>query len=245
MGPGRDARRAQLAVGHRVQLVPNARLRQGYGGFWISYRHPRGGCGAEVAKPLSGGVRDSLLYRLHNLRLGNLAPAQVGVNISSEDASGLWWWSFGVLPFALILAHTAPPSHRLCGPYGNLGGDGSAEILEPGFLALPTVSLHPPETVCVQPRPTDPGPGLIWAYRKCDPRAVALYVALFSWWVILQAFAWDFGRSLIELDLSPIGAQLLSGCSGPPAGAPHGCALQVLWERNLAGVLLPLNTTTP
>ena len=35
-------------------------------------------------------------------------------------------------------------------------------------------------------------PGFAWAYRKRSAGALALYVPLIAWWVILQPFAWRF-----------------------------------------------------
>ena len=106
-------------------------------------------------------------------------------HIEAHYPDGVWWWAVGVLPFALcldsLLCHLLFVA--LMALWAGMEVLGFV-YLSPWFLfgwwqwpngaySLPLLAL----------------PGLLWAYRKGSPVAVGLYVALLSWWLILQAFA--------------------------------------------------------
>jgi len=157
-------------------------------------------------------------------------------NISSEDAGGFWWWALGVLPFALIL-DTLLLHIVFVALMAIWAGTEVLNYSNLGFWLFRRFPYIPDGAFSLVPLSA---PGLIWAYKKRDPRAVALYVALFTWWVILQAFAWNFGRSSIEF-IGAVGALLLLAAQAHRPESPMAVPYRLYGSGILAGVLLPLS----
>jgi uncharacterized membrane protein len=109
-------------------------------------------------------------------------------HINAGDADAFWWWSLGVLPFALcldtLLMHALLVA--LLALYAGYAVSGS--VFHGGgwlpLLGLPANGAYGVLLLSL--------PGLLWAYRKNSPMTVALYAPLLAWWVILQPFAWHF-----------------------------------------------------
>lgn len=156
--------------------------------------------------------------------------------ISADDASGFWWWAIGVLPFALVLDTLL--IHLLFAVLMAIWA--GTEVLGYSDLGFWFFGHHPSIPDCAASLVPLAAPGLIWAYRKGDPRAVGLYVALFTWWVILQAFAWRFGASSIEF-IGAVGALLLLAAQAHRAGSPMAVPYRVYGVSLLAGALIPLS----
>ena len=157
-------------------------------------------------------------------------------NISSEDASGFWWWAIGVLPFALVL-DTLLLHFLFVALMAIWAGTEVLRYWDLGFWLFGRLPHFPNFAISLLPLAA---PGLIWAYRKRDPRAVALYVALFTWWVILQAFAWSFGASSIEF-IGAVGALLLLAAQAHAPGSSMAVPYRLYGVSLLAGALIPLS----
>ncbi|MEI7699937.1 MAG: DUF2157 domain-containing protein [Planctomycetia bacterium] len=108
-------------------------------------------------------------------------------NLNAHYPDGIWWWSLGVLPFALcmdtLVLHILLASLLAiwCGMeilgfrdiglwfFGrwNFGINGAYSLLLFALL------------------------GLQWAYRRGSVAAVGIYVPLLAWWMVLQPVAWQ------------------------------------------------------
>jgi uncharacterized membrane protein/uncharacterized membrane-anchored protein len=114
-------------------------------------------------------------------------------HLDAHYPDGVFWWAVGVLPFALVLdsllihfllvALLAQWVHMEMVGFMHLRPWWAMNLLPNGAWALPVFAA----------------PGLLWAYRRPSPTAVGLYVALFAWWVVLQAFVWRFGMSPLSI----------------------------------------------
>jgi uncharacterized membrane protein len=100
-------------------------------------------------------------------------------HITSSNYDAFWWWAVGVLPFALLLDTVL--LHLLFSGLLALWVGFEVLSLERLFWGMPSGGYSLPLLAA---------PGLWWAYRKKLPMAVAIYVALFAWWVVLQPIAW-------------------------------------------------------
>ena len=157
-------------------------------------------------------------------------------NISAEDASGFWWWALGVLPFALVL-DTLLLHLLFVALMAIWAGTEVLNFSNLGFWLFGRFPYFPDGAYSLIPLAA---PGLIWAYRKSDPRAVALYVALLTWWVILQAFAWRFGTSSIEF-IGAVGTLLLLAAQAHRPGSSMALPYRLYGVCLLAGALIPLS----
>ncbi|MCU0707578.1 MAG: DUF2157 domain-containing protein [Pirellula sp.] len=126
-------------------------------------------------------------------------------NLNVHFPAGFWWWSLGVLPFAICME--TPLLHALLATL--LAIWCGTEILDPvhsgsrrfaswanlpaGAYTLPILAL----------------PGLLWGYRKGSMIAVTLYVTLLAWWLSLQPISWEVGTASIYL-LGWIGGLMLA-----------------------------------
>lgn len=157
-------------------------------------------------------------------------------NINSDDASGFWWWALGVLPFALVL-DTLLLHLVFVALMATWAGWEVLSYSNLGFWLFRRFPILPDFASSLVPLAA---PGLLWAYRKRDPRAVALYVALYTWWVILQPFAWGFESSSIEF-IGAVGALLLIAAQAHAAGSPMALPYRFHGVALLAGALIPLS----
>ena len=82
-------------------------------------------------------------------------------------------------------------------------------------------------------------PGMLWAYRKRSPLAIALYVPLAVWWVVLQPVAWHATEQSVYV-VGAVGAALLLLAEAHRPGDPMGVPFRFWGTAVSAGVLVPL-----
>ncbi|MES2792009.1 MAG: GDYXXLXY domain-containing protein, partial [Planctomycetota bacterium] len=84
-------------------------------------------------------------------------------------------------------------------------------------------------------------PGLAWAYQRKSPMAVALYVALLTWWTVLQAFALRLdSRSLFWI--GNVGAILILFAEAHRPRDPRGVPYRFWGVLMVSGILLALGS---
>ena len=83
-------------------------------------------------------------------------------------------------------------------------------------------------------------PGFAWAYRKRSAGAVALYVPLVAWWVILQPFAWRFEVNPVYF-IGAVGGLLLLAAEAHRDGSPMAIPYRFYGAALIAGALVPLS----
>ena len=83
-------------------------------------------------------------------------------------------------------------------------------------------------------------PGFAWAYRKGSDKALALYVPLVAWWVVLQPFAWRFAMTPIYF-MGAVGGLLLLAAEAHRPGSRMAVPYRVYGVLLTAGVLVPLS----
>lgn len=158
-------------------------------------------------------------------------------HLDAHYPDGVFWWAVGVLPFALVLDSllihllfvaliTIWAGMEVLG-FMHLRPWWAWELLPNGAWALPVLAA----------------PGLVWAYRRSSPVAVGLYVALFAWWVVLQAFAWRFGLSPLSVFwISGVGAILLIVAEIHRPGDPMAIPYRLWGALLTAGALIPMSS---
>jgi uncharacterized membrane protein len=159
-------------------------------------------------------------------------------HLNAHYPDGFWVWALGVLPFALALDTLL--LHALL--IAILAIWVGTEILDPspfafarwffgllGWPGLPNGAYTLPLLAV---------PGLLWSYRKGSPFTAGLYVALLTWWTVLQPFAWDWKTNPIFFIVSLGGLLMVLSeihRSGSPFAIPY----------RFCGVLLTLGTLIP
>ncbi|HET6838002.1 MAG TPA: DUF2157 domain-containing protein [Gemmatimonadales bacterium] len=157
-------------------------------------------------------------------------------HIQAHYPDGIWWWAVGVLPFALALETRL--LHALfvglmafwAGQevlnFGHLGGwlFGRWDFLPNGAYSLPLLAF----------------PGIVWAYRKQSVKTLALYVPLFAWWTVLQAFAWKLGSNPFYF-VGSVGALLLVVAEAHAVGSRFAIPYRRYGALLVGGVLAPLS----
>ncbi len=87
--------------------------------------------------------------------------------------------------------------------------------------------------------------GLVWCYRKPNAHGVALYAALLTWWIVLQAFRWGdyyWGWELAGVYFVAVtGPLLLIAGENHRPGDPAARPWQVFGALLTAGSLIPLS----
>lgn len=158
-------------------------------------------------------------------------------HLDAHYPDGVFWWAVGVLPFALVLdslmihllfvwllatwAGMETLGFMHFRPWWAWG------LLPNGAWALPVLAA----------------PGLVWAYRRSSPTAVGLYVALFAWWMVLQAFAWRFGLSPLSVFwIGGVGALLLIVAESHRPGDPMAVPYRLWGTLLAAGALIPMSS---
>lgn len=157
-------------------------------------------------------------------------------HINAHYPDGFWLWAIGVLPFALALDTLL--LHTLLVVI--LAVWAGTEVLGSDFLSM---ELFRPWQLLPHMAYTLPllaAPGLLWSYRKGSPFTAGLYVALLTWWIVLQPFAWNWRANPIFF-IAGTGALLMVlaeiHCAGSPFAVPYR-----LWGILLAlGALVPLS----
>ncbi len=158
-------------------------------------------------------------------------------HLEAHYPDGVWWWAMGVLPFALcldsLLLHLLYVS--LLALWGGMEVFGFWNLSPwwlPGWWQIPNGAYSLPLLAA---------PGLAWAYQKKSPMGVALYVALFAWWVVLQAFAMHLGgRSLFWI--GNVGAILILFAEAHRPRDPRGVPYRFWGVLLVAGILLALGS---
>lgn len=157
-------------------------------------------------------------------------------HLEAHYPDGVWWWAIGVLPFALcldsILLHTLLVA--LLALWGGLEVIGFSNLgarLFWGWWTFPNGAYTLPLLAL---------PGLIWAYRRNSRFTVGLYVPLLAWWILLQAFAWDFEWQAVYF-VGCTGALLLIVSESHRAGNSLAVPIRFWGVVLAAGALIPLS----
>ncbi len=157
-------------------------------------------------------------------------------HLNAHYPAGVWWWSLGVIPFALcldtLLLHALLVSLLAiwCGMeiigFGDTGFWFFARWggIANGAYSLPLLAL----------------PGLIWAYRKGSVATVTLYVPLLAWWVILQPIAWKLEEETVYF-IGAVGGLMLVIAENHPAGSRFAIPYRLFGVLLVAGVLLAMS----
>src|SRR5262249_11351234 len=157
-------------------------------------------------------------------------------HVSAHNPDGFWWWAVGVLPFALALdtlvMHTLLVALlAIWAGYEVLGFAGIGAWL---FGRLPAVPNGAYSLLLLA------APVFWWAYGKGSPKALALYVPLIAWWVILQPFAWRFEVNPIYF-IGAVGGVLLLAAEAHPEGSAMAIPYRFYGAALIAGTLIPLS----
>ena len=156
-------------------------------------------------------------------------------HINAGDAEGFWWWSLGVIPFALALDTLLMHSLLVALLALYVGFSTFGPVLIGGnwfrFLGLPVNGAYSAILLAL--------PGLYWAYRKDSPRTVALYAPLLAWWVILQPFTWHFDVNPVYF-ISLVGALFLLVAECHPEESTMAIPYRFYGALLTTGALIPL-----
>jgi uncharacterized membrane protein len=155
------------------------------------------------------------------------------LNIQSHWPNGIWIWAVGVLPFALALDTLL--LHALL--VGLLALWIGAEVL--GFPGRPWWwwGFQPNGGYSL---PLFLALGATWAYRKRSPLAIALYVPLAVWWIVLQPIAWQATEQAVYIG-GAVGAALLLLAEAHRPGSKMAVPFRFWGTAVSAGVLAPLS----
>lgn len=157
-------------------------------------------------------------------------------HINAHYPNGVWWWALGVLPFALcldtLLLHTLLVALLAiwCGMeilgFAHLGllFFGGWGFVPNAAYSLPLLAL----------------PGLIWAYRKSSIVTVTLYVAVITWWVILQPVAWRAGGETVYF-IGAVGGLMLVVAENHAKGSRFAIPYRLIGVLLAAGALLTIS----
>jgi uncharacterized membrane protein len=157
-------------------------------------------------------------------------------HINSHYPDGFWLWALGVLPFALaldtLLLHALLIAILVLWAGTEILGSSPLGLgLFRHWSALPNGAYTLPLLAA---------PGLVWSYRKGSPFTAGLYVALLSWWTVLQPFAWNWKENPIFF-IGSVGGLLMILAEIHRSGSPFAIPYR-LWGALLAlGTLLPLS----
>ncbi len=158
-------------------------------------------------------------------------------HLDAHYPDGVFWWAVGVLPFALVLDSVL--LHLLF--VGLMATWAGMETL--GFMHLRPWWVWDLLPNGAWALPVLAAPGLVWAYRRSSPTAVGLYVALFAWWVVLQAFAWRFGLSPLSVFwIGGVGSLLLIATETHRPGDPMAIPYRLWGTLLAAGALIPMSS---
>lgn len=157
-------------------------------------------------------------------------------HLNAHYPAGVWWWSLGVLPFALcldtLLLHALLVSLLAvwCGMeiigFHDIGTwfFGRWGFIPNGAYSLPLLAM----------------PGLMWAYRKRSVATVSLYVPLFAWWAVLQPIAWDLEEETVYF-IGAIGGLMIVIAESHSTGSRIAIPYRLFGVLLAAGVLLAIS----
>ena len=157
-------------------------------------------------------------------------------HLDAHYPDGVWWWSLGVLPFALCLDTVL--IHLLFVVL--LGIWAGMEILEFPHLGpwLFWGGWIPPNGAYSLPLLA--APGLFWSYRKGLATAVGSYALLLAWWTVLLAIAWDCEEQTVFL-IGIVGSLFLVIAESHREGSRLAIPIRVLGVLMAGGALIPLS----
>lgn len=157
-------------------------------------------------------------------------------HINSHYPDGFWLWAVGVLPFALALDTLLV--HALL--VAILAIWAGTEMLGFSDFGLWLFGRWPALPNGAYTLPLLAGLGLLWSYRKGSPFTAGLYVALLTWWTVLQPFAWRWHENPIFF-IGSVGGLLMILAEVHRSGSPFAIPYR-LWGALLAlGTLIPLS----
>jgi uncharacterized membrane protein len=192
--------------------------------FWLRYRRGRP-LVAEILFFLGG-----LIYGI-----GIWQIAQI-FNFQSHYPDGFWIWAVGVLPLAICL--DTPLLHCL---YTTLLAIWvGAEIF--GFSSIERWLWHHHwwRPCSAMSLPLLIAPGILWAYRRGSVVTLGLYIALLTWWALLQTAAWHAGFAACYL-AGGVGAMFLLTSQSHPSGSRMAMPFRVCGVLLSAGALVLLS----
>jgi uncharacterized membrane protein len=157
-------------------------------------------------------------------------------HLSGHDPDAVWWWAAGVLPFALAL--DALELHAL---YAVLLAIWAGwEVLDFAGQGAWFFGRWPALPNGAYGLLLMAAPGFAWSYRKASDKALALYIPLVAWWVILQPFAWRFDSSPIYF-MGAVGGLLLLAAEAHRPDSKMAVPYRLYGVLLTAGVLVPLS----
>jgi uncharacterized membrane protein len=157
-------------------------------------------------------------------------------HLSASDGAAWWWWAAGVLPFALACDSLA--LHALyCAILAAWVG---VEILGYANLGAWLFGRWPGVPNGAYGLLAMVVPGVVWAYRKGSPRALALYLPVVAWWVVLQPFAWRLEDFPIYF-IGAVGGLLLLAAELHKDRSAMGIPYRFYGALLTAGALIPLS----
>jgi uncharacterized membrane protein len=157
-------------------------------------------------------------------------------HMSAHYPDGMFWWAAGVLPLAIVVDSLV--LHALlvvligtwCGmemtQFSRLGG-----LLFGWRFPIPNS--------CYQAL-LMAAPGLYLAYRTNSFWRVALYVPLFTWWTLLQPFAWRFDGNQVFF-IAAVGALLLVIAESHVSGSKLAIPYRAYGALLVSGALIPMS----
>jgi uncharacterized membrane protein len=194
-----------------------------------------GGLALRSRSGLAGASRAAFLLGCLIYGAGIWLIAQI-FHLSGHDPDAVWWWALGVLPFALAL--DALELHAL---YALLLAVWVGwEVLGFAVLGAWLFGRWPALPNGAYGLLVMAAPGFAWAYRKGSDKALALYVPLVAWWVILQPFAWRFETTPVYF-MGAVGGLLLLAAEAHRPGSKMAIPYRVYGGLLTAGVLVPLS----
>ncbi len=207
----------QLSAPLKVTAIFAALCGTYHAGFWLRYR-------------LGWRRLSEVVFFLGCLFFGASIwlLAQI-FHISSSNYDALWWWAIGVLPFALLLDTVL--LHLLLAGLLALWVGFEVLSLDRLIWGIPNGGYSLPLLAA---------PGLWWAYRKKEPMAVAIYVAVFAWWVVLQPIAWKLPANPTFF-IGAIGSLLLSVAALHPRRSPLAIPFRFYGVALVGATLVPLS----
>lgn len=155
-------------------------------------------------------------------------------NFTPKDASGFWWWGVGVLPFALALGTW--PLHALVAT--TLAWYAADAVLRGD---LPLFGWMRPIAEPTWSVPLLAIPGFAWAYANRSRSVLALYVALATFWVVLQPTKWTWDATPLFWG-GLVGSLLLLIAECHPSGSDLAIPYRFFGALLVGGALIPLST---
>lgn len=158
-------------------------------------------------------------------------------HLDGHYPDGVWWWAVGVLPFALcldsLLLHVlfVGLAALWCG-MEVFGFSHLSPWWVFGRWNFPNGAYSLPLLATL---------GMGWAYQRKSALAVGLYVPLFAWWAVLQAFALRLdARSIFWI--GSVGSILILFAEAHRPRDPRGVPYRLWGALMVSGVLLTLGS---